>query len=604
MKKIITILSLAALPFISVGQTFSINVNDTIPDNNTIACYPIPISGLPAQIDSTFGILSACINIFHTYTADLKIWLKSPDNTMVLLAGNVGGSGDNFIGTCFRMDSTVGPIGQGTPPFSNNYLPQNPFSYLNNGQDPNGTWYLCVQDEVPVDVGVLLAYSISFGANPPIGPPPPPGQCSYTNPIACQCPDGSQICDLLPDLTASALIIQNFHTEQNGYLTLSNATPNIGWGPVEVRGTGNCFCDTVQVTCTTQICPDGSTPKELLTQRIYHKNTGTMTFTDIPAGTMSYHPSHSHIHVDNWAHFSLRMSTMDPDARNWPILGTGSKVSFCLVNLGDCSSNPGYCVDTLGNTITKNDIPNADFGSVTGCGTEQGIYAGHLDIYSQGMTGMSIDFPGVCNGDYYIVSITDPDNNFMETNDDNNWVAVPITLSQQPGTPVNASFSYTNLGSSFTFTPVVSGGNYTFEWDFGDGTTDTTYVANHTYAQPGPHTVTLTVTGSCYGMSAQTVFVLPVDIDDVLTSGLNNFNVFPNPFTETTKITFALNNSVPVTLEIFNLMGQKVKELANDKFASGKHEIVIDGNSLPAGIYNLQLTTPDRTEVLRVVNIN
>lgn len=601
MKNFLLILSL--IPLIGNGQTFNVNVNDTIPDNNTTICFPITVSGLPTQIDSTFGVISICINILHTYVGDLKIWLKSPDNSMILLAGNVGGGGDNFLGTCFRMDSTLGPIGQGTPPFSNNYLPQNTLGYLNNGQNPNGTWYLCVLDEVPMDIGIMLAYSITFGPNPPVGPPPQPGQCSWANAISCECPDGSQICDLLPDLTSSSLIIQNFHTELPGYLTLSNATPNIGWGPVEIRGTGECYCDTTQVTCTTLICPDGNPPKELITQRIYHKNTAAMTYYDIPAGTMSYHPSHGHIHVDNWAHFSLRVSTLDPDARNWPVLGTGSKVSFCLVNLGDCSSNPGYCVDTSGNTLTMNEIPNSPFGQVTGCGTEQGIYTGHLDIYSQGMTGMQIDFPGVCNGNYYIVSITDPDNNFAETNDNNNWVAVPVTLTQQPGTPVNAYFSITNIGSAYTFTP-NSLGNYSYLWDFGDGTTDTSAIGYHTYAQSGPFTVTLTLTGSCYSMTAQTIFILPVDISDQTFSGFNGLKVYPTPFSDKLNISFSLLNSVPVQLEVYNSIGQKIKQLVDEKLNAGQHEYEFSDSNLKSGVYHIKITTPDKSETIRVVNLN
>jgi hypothetical protein len=600
-KKLLLIFTL--LPFLAVGQTFTENADSIIPDNNITICYPITISGLPTQIDTTFGIVSTCINILHPYTADLKIWLKSPDNTLIMLAGNVGGGGSNFIGTCFRMDSTIGPINQGTPPFSANYLPHTPISYFNNGQDPNGTWYLCVLDEVPLDEGHLFSFSITFGNNPPVGPPPPPGQCSWNNPLACACPDGSQICDLLPDLTASALIIQNNHTEYNGYLTLSNATPNIGWGPVEVRGTGQCYCDTTLVACSTVLCPDGTNPKELITQRIYHKNTATMTYTDVPAGTMSYHPSHGHIHVDNWAHFSLRLNSMDPDARNWPMLGTGSKVSFCLINLGDCSLNLGYCVDSLGNTITKADIPNADFGTISGCGIEQGIFTGSLDIYSEGMDGMKINFPGVCNGDYYIVSITDPDNNFIESNENNNWVAVPVTLTQQPGTPVNATFNFTNSGSSFVFTPNITGGNYTYQWDFGDGNTNTSYTASHTYTQPGTYTVTLKVTGACFGMTAQTVFVLPVDIDDAVTSGFSGLKIYPNPFSETLKISFSLNNAVTVLLEIYNAVGQLVEVLEYKKINPGQHEYAFDAKRFSAGIYHVKMTTTDKSETVKVVNL-
>jgi len=45
---------------------------------------------------------------------------------------------------------------------------------------------------------------------------------------------------------------------------------------------------------------------------------------------------------------------------------------------------------------------------------------------------MYINIPaGTCNGRYYIVSVTDPDNNFLEISETNNHIAVPITLIRQ-----------------------------------------------------------------------------------------------------------------------------------------------------------------------------
>jgi len=261
------------------------------------------------------------------------------------------------------------------------------------------------------------------------------GSCSLANPSACRCPDGAWECDLLPDMLSSAQIIQDEHTESPGRITLSNATPNVGWGPLEIHPASpqQCWCGTIQVPCgSIQTCPDGNYPSESIVQTVYHKQGNTITSYTRPAGTMTYHPGHGHVHIDGWASFTLRTRNYsEPDATRWPIVGSGAKVSFCLINLGDCTSDLGYCqVD--GRTIQRSDIPNQGFGSVTGCSRDQGIYTGYLDIYGEYLEGMEITFPtGICNGDYYIVSITDPSNYFLESNETNNWVAVPITLTQQ-----------------------------------------------------------------------------------------------------------------------------------------------------------------------------
>jgi hypothetical protein len=168
-------------------------------------------------------------------------------------------------------------IQDGSAPFTGNFVPDYSLNLANNGSNPNGTWYLVVKDEVPQDQGTLLNFTLVFGANPPADPPPPPGPCSMTNGQNCHCPDGSQDCDLLPDMTASALIIQQQHTEYSGYLTMSNATPNIGWGPMEIHGVDSCFCNGVSVPCSLSICPDSSPVKQLVKQTLYHKHNGNIT---------------------------------------------------------------------------------------------------------------------------------------------------------------------------------------------------------------------------------------------------------------------------------------------------------------------------------------
>lgn len=52
---------------------------------------------------------------------------------------------------------------------------------------------------------------------------------------------------------------------------------------------------------------------------------------------------------------------------------------------------------------------------------------------------------------------------------------------------------------------------------------------------------------------------------------------YPNPFKPITSISFTLKDAAPVTLEIFDLRGRKVKTLAQSEFASGRHSLVWDG---------------------------
>jgi subtilisin-like proprotein convertase family protein len=585
------------------AQTFTHTTGGPIPDTNTEVCFPISVTGLPGAINSTFGLTHACVNITHTYDGDLKIRLKSPDGTVILLANNNGGSGNDFNNTCFNMAATT-DIGAGAPPYTGTYLPFASLNLLNNGQDPNGTWEVCVLDEVPADAGTLLSWSITFGPNPPADPIIT-GPCGVSNGAGCFCPDGSTDCDLLPDMTASAQIIQNQHTETPGLITLSNATPNIGWGPMEIHGSNSCWCDTVAVPCSTTICPDGSFPKQKLTQTIYHKNGSTITSTDILTnGLMSYHPSHGHVHVDNWAEFTLRKATSNPDATTWPIVAAGSKVSFCLINLGDCTSNYGYCRDgNYGPVMTMGDIPNSPFGHISGCGTDQGIYVGNLDIYSEGLPGMSIDLTGVCNGDYYIVSITDPDNNFLETDETNNWAATPITLTQQIAGPT-ASFTYTATGPSVQFNnpPTITN---TYNWYFGDGGTSNVQNPSHVYMANGVYNVTLVVSSDCGSdTTTQIITVSGVGVEESSASSMG-LTLFPNPVAGVTTLSFFLAAAGPVDIEVCDMTGSVVHQLKESNVAAGYHESQLDltGLNLANGIYFVRVAGSQGSAAVRLTII-
>jgi hypothetical protein len=71
-------------------------------------------------------------------------------------------------------------------------------------------------------------------------------------------------------------------------------------------------------------------------------------------------------------------------------------------------------------------------GSYSCSPVEQGISVGYADIYGQSLDGMYITIPpGTCNGNYWIVAEVDPLNNFLESDETNNWTALPFTLTKQ-----------------------------------------------------------------------------------------------------------------------------------------------------------------------------
>ncbi len=53
---------------------------------------------------------------------------------------------------------------------------------------------------------------------------------------------------------------------------------------------------------------------------------------------------------------------------------------------------------------------------------------------------------------------------------------------------------------------------------------------------------------------------------------------YPNPFNPTTKIAFEIGESGKTKVEVFNVKGQKIKTLLNEKIEVGKHSVMWNGN--------------------------
>jgi len=262
--------------------------------------------------------------------------------------------------------------------------------------------------------------------------------CNLQDASGCACPNGVDNCLLLPDITISEALLADVNNlyEVPGLLEISVSTPNIGFGPLRVLPKNLIVCGTDTIANTTGntfVCPNGAEPKQLIVQRVYKKEGNVMSYEQFDAGAMTYHPEHNHMHVDDWGLYTIRTEVPGTPPDTWPMLSDGVKLGFCLMDFGSCDQYIGYCKDVNDFTITSQ-LPNHGLGGGNySCGlTNQGISVGYTDIYYHTVAGMEILIPpGTCNGAYKIVVQIDPNNNFMESNEDNNIVVATLHLTEQ-----------------------------------------------------------------------------------------------------------------------------------------------------------------------------
>ncbi|MBN2708798.1 MAG: T9SS type A sorting domain-containing protein [Calditrichaceae bacterium] len=89
--------------------------------------------------------------------------------------------------------------------------------------------------------------------------------------------------------------------------------------------------------------------------------------------------------------------------------------------------------------------------------------------------------------------------------------------------------------------------------------------------------------------------------DDMLPEAFNLAQNFPNPFNNTTTIRYQLPDAGMVSLQVFNLLGQKVADLVSEKQIAGSHQISVDISDLSSGIYIYRLRAGAFTDTKKMV---
>jgi subtilisin-like proprotein convertase family protein len=136
-----------------------------IPDDNLVGTNsPFVVS----NFNSAVAKVSVALHIDHTFDADLRLYLISPDGITNALAINQGGSANNYgVGcqdnfrTIFDDDAGV-PVTAGFAPFLGADQPEERLAVFTgrSGTNVNGTWQVRVVDEFAIDLGSIQCWSL------------------------------------------------------------------------------------------------------------------------------------------------------------------------------------------------------------------------------------------------------------------------------------------------------------------------------------------------------------------------------------------------------------------------------------------------------------
>ena len=96
------------------------------------------------------------------------------------------------------------------------------------------------------------------------------------------------------------------------------------------------------------------------------------------------------------------------------------------------------------------------------------------------------------------------------------------------------------------------------------------------------------------------------DIDDLVTVPVFSMSNYPNPFNPSTTITFSIPATGRVRVSIYNIKGQKVKDLINTEISLGTHKVLWDGKDtnnrdVGSGLYFFKLEIKGLTLIRKAI---
>ena len=236
---------------------------------------------------------------------------------------------------------------------------------------------------------------------------------------------------------------------------------------------------------------------------------------------------------------------------------------------------------------------------------------------------------GAFTGQVNVEVLVDPDNLVAELDESNNQVSVVLDLPPDfPSPPTDLSAQVVGTDVVLTWTPPVDGWTGFFVYRlYGSPDTasfsrmnvqpihDFTFVDTSAQASGSYlYAVRTYVSGQpgFEGLPGDTVqvervtHVAPGRPEPTIPESFVLRQNYPNPFNPATTIVYGLPERTAVKIEVFNLMGQRVRTLVDRTQPAGYHRVVWDGRlqrgeAAPSGLYLIRLTAGDVRQTVKAL---
>jgi len=142
-----------------------------------------------------------------------------------------------------------------------------------------------------------------------------------------------------------------------------------------------------------------------------------------------------------------------------------------------------------------------------------------------------------------------------------------------------------------------------YHWDFGDGSISSDINPWHQYDSVGFYDVMLIATNSC---GSDTMYYHYIHVTNSVGVSENynedvNLNIYPNPFSQVTLISYYLSKKSNVELSVLDIAGRKVLSIVKEIEWQGIHKLVLNALCLSKGVYLCKLSVDRQSKVVKLI---
>lgn len=564
----------------------------------------IDLDTISSKITVTSPLLASDLHsviidsLYHPYISDLDIFLVAPNGSRIELSTANGTNGDNYMGTRFIPTATT-TIFEGMAPFTGDFTPEEPFSKLTG--NAAGDWELLVIDNVTNDQGTLKGWTIvmkevnqivSYSWSPSadlsssstaVTTAAPTATTTYTvtatDANGCTAIDSVKVTvNPKPEMSVTGDDVNcNGDDDGSAAATVTGGTPaySYAW----INGQTTAAASSLVAGTYSVIVTDNAQCSDTASVVISEPSVLVLALTSTPSCTPGSNgaasvsasggtPGYSYL----WRSGQTGSSISGLPAGTYTIDVTDANGCLAVDSIDIAPIFPP--VITLSNDTT---ICYGDSAALTASG-------GDFYAWSTGGSGQTETVSPLMITTY---TVTVTGSNGCSTTDD-----VTVDVNPLPA----AGFTHTDSANAVSFTN-LSANAVSYQWTFGDGTTDTVPDPLHTYTQDGIYTVTLVAANDCGSDTITgTVSVITTGIEKNV---FNTIYILPNPSEGRFTIHAPGLTAGLLSIDVLDMQGRIIMSDTAENTASALVK-EIDLSNAAKGIYYIRLSSGSNVTTRRI----